>query len=97
MDKPMYLITDKEIFEKLRIIVREELKSLQPAAPVSDSEEPFIQLPEVKQLFSVSRSTIFNWIRDKKIPCHRLGSRLFFKKSELISAMQSNGDRDGAK
>jgi len=40
-------------------------------------------------LFSVSLVTIADWMKTGKLPYHRINSRIFFKKSEVLEALQS--------
>lgn len=73
-------------FQKLvRKCIQEELQHLS----LQDSDEAIIKTDEVCQMFQVSKVTLHQWRKQGLIPFYRIGSRIFFKKSELISAMQS--------
>lgn len=84
-------MTDEQLSELIRKAVQDALEHLQvnTAATVT-GEEPFVKISDIIKLLEVSKVTIFQWIRKKKIPCHRMGTRLYFRKSEVLAAMKTN-------
>jgi excisionase family DNA binding protein len=72
-------ITVDELIARLKV-------ELAPAAPApsKDISEDFITVKEVSKLLGVSEVTIHKWKTDGKIKYHRFGSRIRFKKSEVI-------------
>lgn len=45
--------------------------------------ESWVSLEAVAAHLGVSKDTIYRWISDKKIPCHKLGKLWKFKLSEV--------------
>lgn len=81
---------------KLVVIELEELKSLindAVAAAVKQHrtpEEPdaIMRKAEVAQELKVSLKTIGQWMKEGKLPYHRIKSRVFFRRSEVLEAMK---------
>ena len=38
---------------------------------------------ETKEIFRISRSTLYRWVMEKRIPYIKVGGRLLFKPSEI--------------
>ena len=87
-----YLIhsTVEDVSALIRKILQEELAKIALAKDESEENESLIKIEDVVKILHVSKPTIFAWIRKKKIPCHRMGSRLYFKRSEIMKAMRNN-------
>jgi excisionase family DNA binding protein len=51
--------------------------------------EELMSMEETCKFFQVSRVTIQQWKKSKKINAYRIGRKLYFKKHELISSMDS--------
>ena len=66
--------------------IKAELKSHVPAESFT---EEFIDEKTAAKFLMVSKATMVNWRRDQVIPFHRLGSRIRYKKSELIKASET--------
>ena len=45
---------------------------------------------DVAALFKVSLVTITQWMKSGKLPYHRINSRIFFKKEEVMQAMETS-------
>jgi predicted DNA-binding transcriptional regulator AlpA len=88
-------LTEEDLGHLIQAAVRLELERIlgtkRPSEP--EPEEKLLNLKEVMELLRVSRVTIFNWIRTKRMPVHRMSKRLFFKKSEILNAMLTNVDK----
>ncbi len=58
--------------------------------PTSNSviEKP-ITVKELCEFLGVGEQTVIRWRKKKKIPFLQLGTRVFFMKSEVISALQN--------
>lgn len=52
----------------------------------SETYEGFIKIDEVCKLLQVSKPTIHLWKKQGKLPFHKIGKKLFFKKSEVLSS-----------
>jgi excisionase family DNA binding protein len=85
---PMLIPIDAEDFwEKIRLIVREEIQRKETqTVPVKPSEfqtpgltyKPLYKMGEVQQLLQVSRTTIYEWIKHKKLKPYKIRSRVYF-------------------
>ncbi len=72
-------------------ILKNEIEKLLKKDPNgSDGGDELIKIGDVCRLLKVSKVTVFAWMRDKKIPFHRIGARLFFKKQEVINSLKSS-------
>ncbi|MBK9221019.1 MAG: helix-turn-helix domain-containing protein [Saprospiraceae bacterium] len=59
-------------------------KSFQP----KKEDDTLLRRKDVSKLFSVSLVTISQWMKNGKLPYHRINSRIFFKKVEVLKAME---------
>mgnify|MGYP002066777976 CR=1 FL=1 len=82
--------TLEEVSELIRKVLRAEISKISSLQNLKQEDEPLIKIGEVVKILHVSKPTIFSWIRRKKIPCHRMGSRLYFKRSEILNALKNN-------
>jgi excisionase family DNA binding protein len=56
--------------------------------PQTEPEDELLKIPEVASILGVSIVTIHQWKKSGKLCFHRLGGRVFFKKSEILEALQ---------
>ncbi len=74
-------ITEDRFRELIREVIRDEI------AQFNHSEtEDLIKAREVCEYLQVSKVTLYKWL--KKVTGYYLGSRLFFKKSEIENALK---------
>ena len=73
----------EDLQEMIREVVREELKSIS----VHKEEEELIKAEEACSYLKISKVTLYKWIRENKISAYHLGTRLYFKKSNLEKAL----------
>ena len=71
----------QEIIQKEK---KEEENSKQTTSPNSD----LLTMPEVIELLKVSKVTIHNWKKKGIIKSHKIGRKLFFKKTEILEAVK---------
>ena len=50
---------------------------------MGDSTTPLMTVSDVARSLSVSRSLVYRWVEEKRIPCFRLGKTLRFSKPEI--------------
>lgn len=79
--------------EDLKLIisesVRAEISKMTPIAPeTSPSIEQPISQPEAIKFLGKSRQTLISWRKKGVITAHILGGRVYYLKSELLSAMK---------
>lgn len=79
-------ISIRDFKEVLSGCIREELSNFtnKPIPPLED----FITENEAVKLLQVSKVTLSKWRKDKKIPFYRLGTRIRYKRQELIDSAQ---------
>lgn len=73
-----------ELEGKLRDIVKEELKIHLP----QELDEKLLSPEETRKVFDppISKVTIINWTKAGKLTAHRIGGRVYYKRSEIIIA-----------
>lgn len=54
---------------------------------LSQQPSDLIKAKEATELLQVSKVTLYNWMKDGLISGYYLGSRLYFKKSELVESL----------
>lgn len=74
--------------EDLRSLISESVSNVISKIPIIPEEEILLRKKEVAKLLSVSLVTITDWMKTGKLPYHRINSRVFFKKSEIMEAMK---------
>jgi excisionase family DNA binding protein len=78
----------EELEAMIRRIVRSETQALQ--TPAKEKDEKLLSAKEVCELLRITKPTLHNWKKSDKIPFHRIGHRIYFKKSEVMNALQSS-------
>lgn len=73
------------IKEAVRTVIKEELKQQAEKA----SSETYLTPKETAKALRISRGTLFNWTQSGKIPSHRAGGKVLYRKSEIAEAVQS--------
>ena len=74
-----------EFFEQIKKLIHSEVSKLQQAAPPSIeysvpgmTYKPLYKMSEICIMFSVSRPTIYSWIKDEKLRPYKIKSRVYF-------------------
>ncbi|MBL7973743.1 MAG: helix-turn-helix domain-containing protein [Candidatus Kapabacteria bacterium] len=83
--------------DEIRAIVREELdsklskiiaESAKIQSPQPDNlDDGFLSQSEVSQLLQVSKLTIIKWQKQGLLKVHRIGRRVLYKRSEVLSSL----------
>lgn len=76
-----------QIFEGMRVIIREEIKAERSAEAINT----LINSTEARKLFypELSKSTLYRWCKDGLINKKRIGGKVVFLKSEIEEAAKS--------
>ncbi|WP_324675099.1 helix-turn-helix domain-containing protein [Hymenobacter sp. GOD-10R] len=83
-------ITPAELLEQFRAVVRFELQQVGIAMPTNAVEtEELLTVKQAAALLNVTVHSIHEWKRIGKLPYSKMGSRTYFKRSELLSSLQS--------
>ena len=80
--------TMEEFMDHLRTIVREELAAAKTGNP---EDEKLLSPKETIKLFSpqISLPTLHSYAEKGLIPRHRIASRVYYKKSEVLASLQT--------
>lgn len=86
-NKPIILfpIPIDELEKRFRAIVRQELASSHLEG-CSEEKTEMITVKDVAKLLGVSQVTVHQWKKDGKLKYYRYGSRIRFKKSDILCA-----------
>lgn len=76
--------------DEVNNLIEERIKNVVTNVPRQKEEEPLVCRKDIARMLSVSLVTINTWMRSGKLPYHRMGSRIYFKKSEVNEAMESS-------
>ena len=86
MEKRLIVTLD---IEELKRIIEDCLKDANTAQEQDKIEEDtLLQRTEVAKLFGVSLVTLNQWRKEGIIKRHKIKSRVFFKKSEVMQALK---------
>ncbi len=76
-------ITEDRFRKLIREVIREEISG------INHSEtEDLIKAKEACDYLMISKVTLYKWMKQGKIIGYYLGTRLFFKKSEIANALK---------
>lgn len=83
LPKAIALLLDKvENLESELINIKENYQPIKPTQLMTRKE--------TAQFFKVSLVTITNWVKYGVLTSHTIGNRVYFKRSEIISAMYAS-------
>ena len=75
---------------ELKALIEESVqKVLATMSQPKHEEEILLRRKDVAKFFSVSLVTVSQWMKNGKLPYHRINTRIFFKRSELLESLQS--------
>lgn len=57
--------------------------------------EPLIKATDACEILGISKVTLLDWRKKGLIPFHKLNSRIYYKKSELLAALEQAPNRKG--
>ena len=77
----------KDFKNEILIGVREELKSFASSLQGSN-EDQLLTREETAKMLSISLVTLWNWTRTDIIPAYRIGNKVRYKKSEVLTALK---------
>ena len=81
-------ISEERFKELIREVVREEISRIN-----HNETEELIKASEACDYFRISKVTLYKWLRQSRITGYYLGTRLYFKKSELENALIMKGGK----
>ena len=83
--------------DELKHIIDECVISAISKIPQKQEEDVLLKRIDVAKLFGVSLVTLNQWMRDGRILYHRINSRVFFKRSEVMEALNNSVKKYGRK
>ena len=84
MKKEIFINLEIEDFEDLiRNCIREELKEMTN----NNENADLMKANEVCEYLRISKVTLYKWLKQGKITGYHLGTRLFFKKTDVDNAL----------
>lgn len=89
MDKSNFILTSVPI-DELRTIIQECVKSeLQNFKPEIPPDDDLIDSKEACNILGISLVTLHFWRKDGKVRFYSIGTRIRFKKKELMEDLQT--------
>jgi excisionase family DNA binding protein len=84
--------TYAQLIEDVRAVVRHELQSHAPAAPVGTAApaDELLSIREAATLLGVTVQTVHEWKRRGLLKYHKLGSRSYIKLADVQAALQGH-------
>ena len=77
----------KDFKNEILIGVRKELRSFASSLQ-STNEDQLLTREETSKMLSISLVTLWNWTRTDIIPAYRIGNKVRYKKSEVLTALK---------
>lgn len=81
-----------QFFDDLRAVIRHELQAHAPAAPVGNAApaDELLSIREAATLLGVTVQTVHEWKRRGLLKYHKLGSRSYLKRADVLAALQGH-------
>ena len=81
-----------QFFDDLRAVIRHELQSLAPAAPVGNMPptDELLSIREAAELLGVTVQTVHEWKRRGLLKYHKISSRSYIKRADVLAALQGH-------
>ena len=72
---------------ELQELISEAVKSQFSQIEKPEPQPEFITRKKTAELLGISLPTLWAWTRDGKIPAYRIGTRVRYKKSEVLNSL----------
>ena len=81
-----------QLIEDVRAVIRHELQHHAPAAPVGTAApaDELLSIREAAELLGVTVQTCHEWKRRGMLRYHKLGSRSYIKRGDIMAALQGH-------
>lgn len=80
-------ITMAELNAMMVKVVTDEMEKAKQLFSKTTKQSDYLTKKEVAKKMKISIGTLNNWIKDEKIPFHKIGRRVLFKESEIEEAI----------
>lgn len=78
-----------EFKEQFRELIREEFQLSHKSQTEKPEPEELLNSSQTAKLLGVSKVTLHKWKLEGKVESYRIGTRIRFKKAEVLQALQS--------
>ena len=81
-----------QLIEDVRTVIRHELNHHAPAVPVGNAApaDELLSIREAAALLGVTVQTVHEWKRRGLLKYHKLGSRSYLKRADVLAALQGH-------
>jgi len=79
--------------DELKSIITESVENAIKINSKAKEEDSLLCRNDLARLFSVSLVTISAWTKSGKLPYYQIGSRIYFKKNEVMQIFESRTSR----
>jgi len=77
--------------DELKTLITEGVQIAISKIPSPQKEdETILKRKDIARLFSVSLVTVTEWMKSGRLPHYRIKSRVFFKRGEVLKAMEAS-------
>ncbi len=80
-------LNGSELVELIKRGVLEALTTQSNAKETEPLSEDLLSIIDIQRLFNISKVTVHKWKKKGLIPFYKMNRKVYFKKSEVISAM----------
>jgi excisionase family DNA binding protein len=81
----LILITETELRAVLTETIKTELANLRPTEPINDNQ--LITRLEASKILGISLPTLYKYTLESKIQSYRIGTRIRYKKEEILNSL----------
>lgn len=74
-----------ESVEKHTLQIKEAIDALK-----EQRDNELLKIDDAMAILKVSKKTINNWVKEKKLRCHWLGGKLYFKTKDIMESLNPN-------
>ena len=85
----MIVVTGSEFRTMLRDEIADALSRQKSISLNGQVNDQLLKRDDIAKMFGVTLVTVHSWMNAGKIPFHRMGGRIFFKKEEVIESMKT--------
>ena len=79
----------EELTNLISNTIRQELKLIIPESKTTEPEPDFITRQETAKILGISLPTLNNWSKRSIILSYRIGTRIRYKKSEVLNSVKN--------
>lgn len=92
---PLLEYFDRRVDQRVTEAVARALAQKDIEAAEQEKSEELLNDQQAAELLGVKRKTVHVWKQKGILPSHRLGGRVFYKRGEVLAALNANTQVDG--